>query len=229
VSPARDRPAARKTCSGPTWRRCAAVAGRVLLVAGCGTSNVEAQTPEASDRGWQPRISRIVIDSVAVRPVLRELWEASVETAREQVACIGGRRQGREFRIARAAELRAARRLSAGGSAGGSLANAGTGADAAVEADGGIGSGAAIEAAGDIDSDSVSVSREWSRLSVDVCGPPEWVGTVHTHRIEGGEEHPGLSSNDRAVVSLWHARWRHESVFCVLYSPEKPPYCEHRS
>ena len=164
----------------------------------CGSAPAAAQSPGASAGVWQARISRILVDSAAVRPVFRRLWDESVETGREQVACIGGERRGREVRISQAAELREVVRRASGASE-------------------------------DIDSDSVSVSREGSRLSVEACGPPDWIGTVHTHRIENGVEYPGLSSDDRAVVSLWHARWRRESVFCVLYSPEKPPYCEHRS
>jgi hypothetical protein len=174
-----------------------AVAAAAAALCGSAPAGAEAQSSGPSAGVWQARISRILVDSAAVRPVFRRLWDESVDTGREQVACIGGERRGREVRISRAAELREVVR-SAG-------------------------------AAADIDSDSVSVSREGSRLSVEACGPPDWIGTVHTHRIEDGVEHPGLSSDDRAVVSLWHARWRRESVFCVLYSPEKPPYCEHRS
>jgi hypothetical protein len=79
------------------------------------------------------------------------------------------------------------------------------------------------------DSDSVSISLHGSQLSVDICKPPGWSGTIHTHRMEGGVEFPKLSARDRAVISLWHERWRRDSVFCVMFSRIKPPYCEYHA
>ena len=158
----------------------------------------------AAARGQSDYVRAVYVDSLRVRPVLLQLWLESEATNRELVACIGGHREGDAFRITRAADLRA---LLAGSAPAKPARNA---RDTAYE------------------SDSVSVSRHFSEVSVHTCRPPEWVGTVHTHRMEDGVEYPKLSSNDRAVISLWHERWRRESVFCVLFSPEKPPYCEYQ-
>lgn len=144
-------------------------------------------------------VTRVLVDATRVRPVLQRLWDESVAANKERVACIGGARDGAIFRITRAAALESL----------------------APPPD-------SIRGRPEFDADSMGVSRYLSELSVEVCRPPEWAGTIHTHRVERGVEYPRLSSTDRAVISLWHARWRAESVFCVLYTREKPPRCEYR-
>ena len=144
-------------------------------------------------------VQAIYVDSTTVRPVLRKLWIESVHANKELVACIGGYRFGDIFRLDRAAALY-------------SLIPYQDSARRGPE----------------FDADSMGVSRYLSELSVETCKPPDWVGTVHTHRMEGGREYPKLSSDDRGVISLWHERWSNDSVFCVLFSGEKPPYCEYR-
>lgn len=63
--------------------------------------------------------------------------------------------------------------------------------------------------------------------SLEKCGPPEWVGTVHTHiALYLGRPFSTLSPSDRAVMGLWHDRWGVQGAFCVLYSPAEA-YCEY--
>lgn len=63
--------------------------------------------------------------------------------------------------------------------------------------------------------------------SLERCGPPEWVGTVHTHIATfNGQPFAMLSPSDRAVMNLWRTKWKQEGVFCVLYS-ESEAYCEY--
>lgn len=65
--------------------------------------------------------------------------------------------------------------------------------------------------------------------SLDLCRPPQWVGTVHTHIVAvGGRAYGRLSPADHAVTRLWRAKWRADGVFCVLYS-ETRAYCEYGS
>lgn len=142
----------------------------------------------------------VTLDSTAVRPVLRQLWERSVQANRELVACLGGRREGDRFRITTVAALESLLDSSA--------------------------SGEGFEG----ESDSVSVGERLTGLSVETCRPPQWVGTVHTHGARQEElRYPKFSSFDRTVISLWHGRWRHESVFCVLFDESRTPYCEHQA
>lgn len=77
-----------------------------------------------------------------------------------------------------------------------------------------------------VEADSVRVQ---ARPSLDRCGPPAWLGTVHTHILEvGGRPAPGLSAPDRAVIHEWRARWRAEGLFCVVYSATRAA-CEYGS
>jgi hypothetical protein len=73
-------------------------------------------------------------------------------------------------------------------------------------------------------SDSLTADAE---LSLSDCGPPDWVGTAHTHiRSTDGEEPASrFSAADRTVMSLWSTRWGRAGAFCVLYS-EKRAHCE---
>lgn len=62
--------------------------------------------------------------------------------------------------------------------------------------------------------------------SLERCGPPDWVGTVHTHIIPyRGQPYSTLSASDRAVTGLWRERYKTEGVFCVLYTSLEA-YCE---
>lgn len=72
-------------------------------------------------------------------------------------------------------------------------------------------------------------ARVQARPSLDRCGPPAWLGTVHTHILEvGGRPAHGLSDPDRAVIQEWRARWRAEGLFCVVYSATRVT-CEYGS
>ena len=73
-------------------------------------------------------------------------------------------------------------------------------------------------------SDSLTADAE---LSLSDCGPPEWVGTAHTHvrSTDGEEPATQFSPGDRTVMSLWSTRWGRSGAFCVLYS-EKRAHCE---
>ncbi len=63
--------------------------------------------------------------------------------------------------------------------------------------------------------------------SLNRCGPPEWMGTVHTHiALFRGRPYSTLSPSDRVVMGLWRRKWGREGVFCVLYS-ETEAYCEY--
>jgi hypothetical protein len=63
--------------------------------------------------------------------------------------------------------------------------------------------------------------------SIETCGPPDWLGTVHTHVAlhEGSRPSASFSGADRGVMWLWWKRWRADGVFCVLYSVREA-HCE---
>lgn len=73
-------------------------------------------------------------------------------------------------------------------------------------------------------SDSLTADAEHS---LDACGSPEWIGTVHTHvrSTDDPAPAPRFSPADRIVMSLWSGRWGGPGAFCVLYS-EKSAHCE---
>ena len=73
-------------------------------------------------------------------------------------------------------------------------------------------------------SDSLTAAAE---NSIEECGAPEWMGTVHTHvrSTDSEEPAPRFSPGDRAVMSEWAKRYRRAGAFCVLYSP-KGAHCE---
>jgi hypothetical protein len=73
-------------------------------------------------------------------------------------------------------------------------------------------------------SDSLAVSAS---ASIELCGPPLWFGTVHTHvaLYDGQHPYPGFSGSDRGVMLLWWKRWQVDGIFCVLYSPSLA-HCE---
>lgn len=65
-----------------------------------------------------------------------------------------------------------------------------------------------------------------AQTSIDVCHPPEWLGTVHTHIATfNGLPFATFSADDRNVIWMWHERYKADGVFCVLYSAEKA-HCE---
>lgn len=58
-----------------------------------------------------------------------------------------------------------------------------------------------------------------ARRSIEVCRPPQWLGTVHTHIATfQGIPYVTFSADDRDVMALWHHEWKDTGVFCVVYS-----------
>jgi hypothetical protein len=72
--------------------------------------------------------------------------------------------------------------------------------------------------------DSAAVS---AGSSLELCGPPEWQGTVHTHLAlaSGRPAHPQFSGSDRGVMLMWWRRWKMDGTFCLLYA-ENEAHCE---
>ncbi|MGH8622884.1 MAG: hypothetical protein ACRET3_12155 [Burkholderiales bacterium] len=65
-----------------------------------------------------------------------------------------------------------------------------------------------------------------ARESLERCGPPRWLGTVHTHIATfSGHPYVTFSRDDRRVMSQWRMIWQAEGVFCVLYN-EQQAHCE---
>jgi hypothetical protein len=90
--------------------------------------------------------------------------------------------------------------------------------------------------AGSIDSDTVRITRVLSLesgasdslgvsagASLDLCGPPAWRGTVHTHVAlrDGRQPYSLFSGADRGIMMLWWRRWKVDGIFCLLYSAEE--------
>lgn len=66
--------------------------------------------------------------------------------------------------------------------------------------------------------DSLGIS---AAASLDICSPPEWRGTVHTHVAllrNGRSPYTLFSGADRGVMMMWWQRWRVDGIFCLLYS-----------
>ncbi len=62
--------------------------------------------------------------------------------------------------------------------------------------------------------------------SLDLCGPPEWQGTVHTHvALSGQPARARFSGADRGVMLMWWRRWKMDGTFCVLYAEDRA-HCE---
>jgi hypothetical protein len=63
--------------------------------------------------------------------------------------------------------------------------------------------------------------------SLAQCGPPRWIGTVHTHVRSTDDPEPTgrFSPGDRAQMSAWVSRWGRPGAFCVLHSAEGA-HCE---
>lgn len=71
--------------------------------------------------------------------------------------------------------------------------------------------------------DSMTVS---ARESLRTCGPPRWLGTVHTHiAMLDGRPYVLFSGSDRIVIKMWRHQWKTDGVFCILYS-ESEANCE---
>lgn len=72
--------------------------------------------------------------------------------------------------------------------------------------------------------DSLAVG---ARASLDICSPPTWQGTVHTHITLNAEHQPNarFSGADRGVMLSWGQRWRSQGTFCLLYA-ETGVHCE---
>lgn len=71
--------------------------------------------------------------------------------------------------------------------------------------------------------DSMTIS---ARESLRKCGPPNWLGTVHTHiALADGQPYMLFSGSDLVVMQMWRAQWKREGVFCILYS-ESEANCE---
>jgi hypothetical protein len=72
--------------------------------------------------------------------------------------------------------------------------------------------------------DSLAVS---ALTSLEMCGPPDWQGTVHTHIAlrEGQRASPLFSGADRGVMLMWWQRWKADGTFCLLYA-ENQAHCE---
>lgn len=72
----------------------------------------------------------------------------------------------------------------------------------------------------------VVLHRLWA-ASLEICGPPAWQGTVHTHiaLYDGHRPYSTFSGADRGVMLSWGQRWRSQGTFCLLYA-ETSVHCE---
>jgi hypothetical protein len=90
--------------------------------------------------------------------------------------------------------------------------------------------------AGSIDSDTVRITQVLpledqaadslgisAGASLELCGPPSWKGTVHTHVAlrDGRTPYSLFSGADRGIMMLWWRRWKVDGIFCLLYSAEE--------
>ena len=72
--------------------------------------------------------------------------------------------------------------------------------------------------------DSMGVS---ATAAIEQCGPPEWIGTAHTHVALYTDEIPSRRfwGQDRIAMRLWYDRWHADAVFCAVDS-ERNAHCE---
>jgi hypothetical protein len=72
--------------------------------------------------------------------------------------------------------------------------------------------------------DSLAVGAE---ASLEMCAPPLWQGTVHTHIAlrDGRQPYSRFSGADRGVMQTWGQRWKSQGTFCLLYA-ETSVHCE---
>src|SRR5262249_900360 len=84
-----------------------------------------------------------------------------------------------------------------------------------------------ITGAGPVVSSSADSLTAEGGPSLAQCGPPRWIGTVHTHVRSTDDPEPvgRFSSGDRAQMSAWVERWGRPGAFCVLYSAQAA-HCE---
>lgn len=63
--------------------------------------------------------------------------------------------------------------------------------------------------------------------SLAQCGPPRWIGTVHTHvrSTDAADPAERFSPGDRAQMSEWARRWSRAGAFCLLHSAQAA-HCE---
>ncbi len=103
-----------------------------------------------------------------------DLWDASVASRRESVACLGGWLEGDTVHVDRVLPLE-------------------------------------VEQADSLTAEALE--------SIARCGPPQWIGTVHSHVRSTDDPEPSrrFSPSDRAVMSEWVRRWARQGAFCVLH------------
>ena len=84
-----------------------------------------------------------------------------------------------------------------------------------------------ISSAAPVESGATDSLAAEGEPSLAQCGPPRWIGTVHTHvrSTDDPEPAPRFSSGDRAQMSEWVRRWGRPGAFCVLYSTQGA-HCE---
>lgn len=72
--------------------------------------------------------------------------------------------------------------------------------------------------------DSLGVAAQGS---IEACGPPNWMGTVHSHiaLYDGTHPYDIFSGADIGIMFRWWMRWERDGMFCVLYS-ETSAFCE---
>ena len=72
--------------------------------------------------------------------------------------------------------------------------------------------------------DSMAVSAE---ASLEICGPPTWQGTLHTHIALRPDQQPYalFSGADRGIMLMWWQRWKSDGTFCLLYAQDQA-HCE---
>lgn len=78
----------------------------------------------------------------------------------------------------------------------------------------------AMPLAGSADSLGADSLGAGAEASLAECGPPRWIGTVHTHIRSTDDPEPvaRFSPGDRAVMSTWATRWGRKGAFCILHS-----------
>ncbi|HEX7336447.1 MAG TPA: hypothetical protein VF252_04490 [Gemmatimonadales bacterium] len=69
-------------------------------------------------------------------------------------------------------------------------------------------------------SDSLGIS---AGTSLELCRPPAWRGTVHTHVAlrDGRQPYSLFSGADRGIMMLWWRRWKVDGIFCLLYTAQE--------
>jgi hypothetical protein len=78
-----------------------------------------------------------------------------------------------------------------------------------------------------LDDDAVDSLAVGAASSLELCGPPDWQGTVHTHiaLYDGQRPYSTFSGSDRGVMLAWGQRWRTQGTFCLLFG-QVSVHCE---